>query len=60
MAAEDGIDAVVPGCTELPMLFRGIALPVPRVDVMRVHIDALVRLVTEEQPLPAASRAGQA
>ena len=45
MVAQDGIEAVVLGCTELPMAFAGTALDVPAIDVMRVHVDALVDVV---------------
>ena len=51
MADEDGIQAVVLGCTELPMIFRGTELPVPGIDVMRVHIDALIDLITDGTPV---------
>ncbi len=44
---ENQVQAVVLGCTELPLLFREIKLPVPYIDVMRVHIDALVDLIIE-------------
>jgi aspartate racemase len=37
--------ALVLGCTELPLLFETMQLPVPTIDVMRVHIDALIGVV---------------
>ena len=43
MIAEDHIQAVVLGCTELPILFQGATLPIPVLDTMRIHIDTLVR-----------------
>ncbi len=45
---EEQVDAVVLGCTELPLIFEGVALPVPYMDVMKVHIEALVDLVLRD------------
>ena len=45
MAEEDGVQAVVLGCTELPMLFGNTRLQVPFIDVMRVHIDVLIDMI---------------
>ncbi len=42
---DEKVDAVVLGCTELPLIFDGVALPVPCIDVMQVHIETLVDLV---------------
>lgn len=39
---EEHVHAVVLGCTELPLIFDGVELPVPYIDVMQVHIKALV------------------
>ena len=47
-AADEGAQAVVLGCTELPMLAERCELPVPAVDAMRCHIDALVDAVMAE------------
>ena len=47
MAERDGIEAVVLGCTELPLAFEGAVLSVPAIDVMRVHVDALIDVVLE-------------
>jgi aspartate racemase len=33
-----GAKGVVLGCTELPILFRGVALPVPAFDTLRLHV----------------------
>lgn len=44
---EEGIEAAVLGCTELPMLFRGRPAPAPLLDTMEVHIRALVSEITE-------------
>ncbi|MCD8066329.1 MAG: amino acid racemase [Oscillospiraceae bacterium] len=42
MEREEKIEALVLGCTELPLIFEGVRLPVPYLDVMRIHIDALI------------------
>ncbi len=42
---EEQVQAVVLGCTELPLIFEGVELPVPYIDVMQVHINALVDLI---------------
>lgn len=39
------VQAIVMGCTELPLVFDGVELPVPYIDVMQIHIQALVHLV---------------
>lgn len=39
---EEGIQAAVLGCTELPLLFRERPAPLPCLDTMAVHIRALV------------------
>lgn len=48
MVEQNGIEAVVLGCTELPMLFENAALPVPVLDTMQIHIAALVENIMEE------------
>lgn len=47
MAAEQQIDAVVLGCTELPLLFEGRKTAVPVLDTMQAHIEALVDIMME-------------
>lgn len=42
---EERVQAVVLGCTELPLIFDGVELPVPYIDVMQVHINALVDVI---------------
>lgn len=51
MQRQQGIEAVVLGCTELPLLFKGVALPVACLDTMQIHIDSLVRYILEEEAL---------
>ena len=43
---EEQVQAIVLGCTELPLIFGGVKLPVPYIDVMQIHIKALVDLIT--------------
>ena len=46
---EEQVQAVVLGCTELPLIFDEISLPVPYIDVMRVHIQALIDLIFRDE-----------
>ena len=48
MAAEQKIDAVILGCTELPLLFEGCVTPVPLLDTMQIHIKTLIDAIMEE------------
>lgn len=45
---EEQVQAVVLGCTELPLIFNGVELPVPYIDVMQVHINTLVNLILQD------------
>lgn len=45
MKKEDGIEAVVLGCTELPLLLNDKVSPVPCLDTMRIHIETLVERI---------------
>lgn len=45
---EEQVQAVVLGCTELPLIFDGVELPVPYINVMQVHINALVDLIMQD------------
>ncbi|ERL21972.1 aspartate racemase [Oribacterium sp. oral taxon 078 str. F0263] len=45
---EEQVQAVVLGCTELPLIFDGVELSVPYIDVMQVHIDVLVDLIMRD------------
>ncbi len=44
---EKQVQAIVLGCTELPLIFNGVELPVPYINVMQVHINALVDLIMQ-------------
>lgn len=45
MIQAEKLDALVLGCTELPLIFDNIDVPVEKIDVMRIHIDALIHLI---------------
>ncbi|MFT8956474.1 aspartate/glutamate racemase family protein [Gluconobacter cerinus] len=42
MTVESDIDAIVLGCTELPLLFEGTTLPIPCLDTLEIHAEALL------------------
>ena len=44
MQAEHGIEAIILGCTELPLLLNPDNCPVPCLDSVEIHIEELVRL----------------
>lgn len=41
MVQENQIEAIILGCTEIPLVFQGISLPVACLDMMEIHIRAL-------------------
>lgn len=43
MYNDENIDAVVLGCTELPLLFADVRLPVAALDTVDIHLDALFK-----------------
>lgn len=45
---EEKVQAIVLGCTELPLIFGDINLPVPYIDVMKVHIEALIDVILKD------------
>jgi aspartate racemase len=47
IADRDSIDAVVLGCTEIPLLFQSIDPPVPALDPMNIHIETLIDMILE-------------
>lgn len=47
LICEQDIEAVIFGCTELPLLFSSNELSVPSFDTMKYHIDGIVRLMLE-------------
>lgn len=46
MVKENYIEAIVLGCTELPLLFNNCITSVPILDTMAIHIDTLVDSIT--------------
>lgn len=45
MKNEDGIQAIVLGCTELPLLLNDEVSPVPCLDTMKIHIEKIVDMI---------------
>ncbi len=48
MRDEDGIEAIVLGCTELPLLLNDEASPVSCLDTMQIHIQAIVETILDK------------
>lgn len=48
MQVRDGVEAVILGCTELPMILNDEVSPVPTLDAMRIHIAALIDAVLDK------------
>ena len=48
MKERDGIEAVILGCTELPLALNDKNCPVPCLDTMKIHIDTLSEIVLGE------------
>ncbi len=44
MQAEDGIEAVILGCTELPLLLDEENCPVSCLDSVEIHINELIKV----------------
>lgn len=47
MKAEDGIEAIILGCTELPLILNDEVSPVPCLDTMKIHVNTLVNMIIE-------------
>lgn len=47
MKMENSIDCIALACTELPVVLKGVALPVPCLDTMRIHVDKLIDMILE-------------
>lgn len=47
MRDQHGIEAVILGCTELPLILNAGNCPVDCLDTMQIHINRLVELLTE-------------
>lgn len=48
MKADQGIEAAVLGCTELPLMYAGASAPVPLFDTVDLHIGAIMEYLLEE------------
>lgn len=48
MRDKEGIEAIVLGCTELPLLLDDEVSPVPCLDTMQIHIGSIVKAILEE------------
>ena len=47
MQEMSGMDAVILGCTELPLLLNDFNCPVSCLDTMKIHVAALVKMITD-------------
>ena len=47
MAEEEGIEAIILDCTELPLLLNDEVSPVPCLDTMKIHIQHLIDWIVE-------------
>ncbi|MCM1266670.1 MAG: amino acid racemase [Bacteroidales bacterium] len=52
MQRDDCIEAVILGCTELPLLLNDEVSPVSCLDTMKIHIRLLIDLIVEDLLLP--------
>lgn len=49
MKTDNGVEAIILGCTELPLLLNDEVSPVPCLDTMKIHIQALVDRMAEPE-----------
>ena len=49
MQTESGIETIVLGGTELPMILNDEVRPIPCLDTMQIHINALVKAILGEK-----------
>lgn len=49
MKEQDGIEAIILGCTELPLILNEDNCPVACLDIMDIHIHKLVELMTDSE-----------
>lgn len=47
MKSDNGIEAIVLGCTELPLLLNDEVSPVPCLDTMKIHVEKLIEMIVE-------------
>ena len=48
MKERQNIEAVILGCTELPLILNSKCCPVDCLDIMDIHINRLAELITDE------------
>ena len=48
LCSEESAEAVIMGCTELPLLYAGEKLPVPVFDTMECHIQGIIDYMFKE------------
>lgn len=48
MRTDDGIEAIILGCTELPLLLNNSNCPVPCLDSVDIHIDRLIEMAMKD------------
>ncbi|MBP5298866.1 MAG: amino acid racemase, partial [Lachnospiraceae bacterium] len=56
MQAEDGIEAVILGCTELPLLLNGENCPVCCLDSVEIHLNKLIELALQDKEIVESER----
>lgn len=49
MAEQEGIEGVILGCTELPMLIKPEDSAIPQLNTTEIHVEAIVQAMLEEQ-----------
>ncbi len=49
MQQEDSIEAIILGCTELPLLLNDAVSSIPCLDTMKIHIQLLIDLIVEKE-----------
>jgi len=49
MQEDEAIEAVILGCTELPLLFNGTELPLRCLDTMEIHVRTIVDMITADE-----------
>ena len=48
LVTEENVEAIIMGCTELPLMYANEQLPVPIFDTLRYHIDGIIDYMFEE------------
>ncbi|MBQ4230369.1 MAG: aspartate/glutamate racemase family protein, partial [Salinivirgaceae bacterium] len=48
MRADNGIEAIILGCTELPLLLNNSNCPVPCLDSVDIHIERLIEMAMKD------------